>query len=77
MWAGRERFGAHTQEHDMTIIITNAVTKRTGTRSETIRQSYTASRREDCRDTTDRSVYDLVVMFGDVVTMGQTVGRPA
>ena len=61
----------------MTVVITNVVTKRTGTRSETIRQSYTASQREDCRDTTDRSVYDLVVMFGDVVTMGQTIGHPA
>ena len=61
----------------MTITIENTTTRRTGTRSETLRARYTVSHRDDCRDGVDRSVYDLVVMFGDMVTMGQVTGYPA
>jgi|MDTB01.3.fsa_nt_gb hypothetical protein len=36
--------------------------------------TYIAYGEEDCRDSTDRSVYQLVLAIGDVVTMGKVVG---
>lgn len=40
-------------------------------------QVYVVSSRDECRDATDRSVFDLVVETGDVITMGCVIGRPA
>ena len=60
----------------MNVEITNRTTTYEGTRSETIWTTYVATCREDCRDQTDASVYDLVLMLGEAVTMGQTIGCP-
>ena len=38
---------------------------------------YIATCREDCKDSVDLAVYDLVVEFNDVITVGKTVGNPA
>ena len=37
---------------------------------------YVASCEADCKDSTDRSVYQLVVEFMDVITMGKVIGEP-
>jgi len=74
---GREAADDNNKEDNMNVRITNQSSKRTGTRTEMSRASYTARRREDCRDNTDRNVYDLVIMMNDTITMGQTVGTPA
>ena len=39
-------------------------------------RTYTASRREDCRDSTDRSAYDMVVITGRTVKCGAVVASP-
>jgi len=39
-------------------------------------KSYTVSSREECRDDTDRSAYDMAVMLGDVITMGKVIAEP-
>ena len=61
----------------MNVRITNQTIKRIGTRTEMGRTSYIARRREDCRDNTDRNVYDLVIVMNDAITMGSCVGTPA
>lgn len=38
---------------------------------------YFAGSRGECRDDTDRAVYDMVVSTGEVITMGAVVGEPA
>ena len=38
--------------------------------------SYIAENRDECKDETDKSVYDLVVQFNDVITMGKVIGHP-
>ena len=36
---------------------------------------YVASCPEDCADATDRSVYDLVMRFGETIKMGCVIGE--
>jgi len=57
----------------MTAVITNLTATTTGNRTEMDRSSYTVTCREECRDSTDRSAYDMAVMLGQTITMGQVV----
>jgi len=61
----------------MTVRITEMSTTRINGRTEIRNRSYMVNSREQCRDNTDRGVYDMVVMLGDVVRCGMVVGRPA
>lgn len=61
----------------MSVIIENTLVSRTETRTEFTTVSYVAQSREECKDSVDASVYDLVVLFGDMIRMGQVIGRPA
>jgi hypothetical protein len=38
---------------------------------------YVAKSVEDCKDSTDKSVYQEVVSSGEVITMGKVIGEPA
>lgn len=38
--------------------------------------SYIATKEADCKDATDRSIYQEVVRFNDVITMGKFIGEP-
>jgi hypothetical protein len=57
----------------MTAVITNSSITTTNHRTEMDRSSYTVTCREECRDDTDRSAYDMAVMLGQTITMGSVI----
>ena len=57
----------------MTAIISNTRTRTTNHRTEIGRTEYIVTCREECRDNTDRSAYDMAVMLGQTITMGTVI----
>lgn len=61
----------------MRVRITEMAPMKRNGRTEFESKSYVAERKEDCRDSTDRSVYEMVELLGRVVRAGMVIGEPA